>query len=699
MTPQELLNANHIQLKSYAPGEHSTICPECSAKRSKAHQRTPCLSVKIDGQGATWYCHHCAWHGPEKGDPGPTNGHATFYIYHAADGTIAFRKLRGRDKTGKKTFWIERPDGKGGWIKGTKDKNGNSLVDTSILYRLPEVIEAVAQGYEIVCVEGEKDADRLWSIGIPATCNAHGAADATKNQQPKWKAEHSEQVRGALILVIPDRDNAGYAHAEATCKLSLSVAKRVRRLVLREHWPECPKGGDVSDYLDAGHTREQLDELIAKAPDYTPPGEQEILPLHWHGEIDPLDSRPWLIQDLLPEVGVGWVSGQWGTYKTFTVLDIATCIMTSRPFLDFDIVRPGGVLMLALEGQSEVAIRCQAVLEKKGGYVSGKHAPFAWTEVSPPLTDPKTADVIIATAKAVEAKLKERFNLPLSLILIDSLMAGAGYTKEGQDNDAALTSIITANMGKVSRALGCFTFLLDHYGKDTQVGTRGSSAKECNPDVILALLGDRQDAGQVTNCRLAIRKRRTGENGVEFAFKPRRVEMGLNPKTEKMETTLVIDWGEAEQPGTAKPKRNEWGNTKGAKVLRKIIMELLVECGEEIMPFANGPMVRALKTDLVEAEFFKSYRTSGETEKAKKDAKRKAFQRALDAASDKIITREVGGTDYVWLSKPGPGETVGAGRGKHGLIHCQQCGAVNPPDAVVCTGCKAQLQEEEPGPA
>jgi len=110
-------------------------------------------------------------------------------------------------------------------------------------------------------------------------------------------------------------------------------------------------------------------------------------------------------------------------------------------------------------------------------------------------------------------------------------------------------------------------------------------------------------------------------------------------------------------------------------------------------------MVRALKTDLVEAEFFKSYRTSGETEKAKKDAKRKAFQRALDAASDKIITREVGGTDYVWLSKPGPGETVGAGRGKHGLIHCQQCGAVNPPDAVVCTGCKAQLQEEEPGPA
>src|SRR5262249_58039138 len=29
-------------------------------------------------------------------------------------------------------------------------------------------------------------------------------------------------------------------------------AKRVRLLKLAEHWPHCPDGGDVSDWLDAG---------------------------------------------------------------------------------------------------------------------------------------------------------------------------------------------------------------------------------------------------------------------------------------------------------------------------------------------------------------------------------------------------------------------------------------------------------------
>src|SRR5262249_49750002 len=67
MTAQELLNANGIYLKSYDPGEHSTTCPECSAGRKLANQKKECLSVKIDDQGATWFCHNCKRKGPQKG--------------------------------------------------------------------------------------------------------------------------------------------------------------------------------------------------------------------------------------------------------------------------------------------------------------------------------------------------------------------------------------------------------------------------------------------------------------------------------------------------------------------------------------------------------------------------------------------------------------------------------------------------------
>src|SRR5262249_10579974 len=79
----------------------------------------------------------------------------------------------------------------------------------------------------------------------------------------------SELLRGADIVVIPDHDDPGYAHADAIVDMSAGIAKRIRVLKLAEHWPECPKGGDISDWLAAGHTREELDALISRAREVT----------------------------------------------------------------------------------------------------------------------------------------------------------------------------------------------------------------------------------------------------------------------------------------------------------------------------------------------------------------------------------------------------------------------------------------------
>ena len=52
-----------IRLRSYSGGEQATTGPRCSPQRKKLNQKKPCLSVKIDddGAGATWCCHHCNW--------------------------------------------------------------------------------------------------------------------------------------------------------------------------------------------------------------------------------------------------------------------------------------------------------------------------------------------------------------------------------------------------------------------------------------------------------------------------------------------------------------------------------------------------------------------------------------------------------------------------------------------------------------
>ena len=264
MTLRELLSEHRISLADQTPGRHYTTCPRCSAGRKKAHQGAECLGITIEADGsARWGCNHCDWTGPEKGAGKPRGNGAdlTTYVYRDIDGVIRFRKVRNHPGQAPR-FWMQQPDGGGGWLKGT------SGVDTSLVYRVDEVADAIADGRFVCVVEGEKDADNLWRLGIAATCNAHGASEPGK--KPKWTAKHGAQLREADIVVLNDNDAPGYEHADAVCRLSTGVAKRVRRLDLKDAWPEIPDGGDVSDWLAAGHGREVLQALIDAAPDYVP---------------------------------------------------------------------------------------------------------------------------------------------------------------------------------------------------------------------------------------------------------------------------------------------------------------------------------------------------------------------------------------------------------------------------------------------
>jgi hypothetical protein len=240
------------------PGEYPTTCPRCSPQRQKKNKKDLNVGLKEDG-GITWYCHHCLFSGPEKGSGGKKEIVPT-HIYRDRDGIIRFGKVRNPPGAKTKCWFCHRDAGV--W------KKGSAKADTKILYRADEVADVIKAGQSICIVEGEKDTDNLWRIGIPATCNAHGASDDSK--KPKWYVAHSEQLRGADIVVFNDNDAPGYAHADTVCKLSLGLAKRVRRLDLKNDWPEIPPKGDVSDWLKVGgeHTAEKLKTLIAAAPDY-----------------------------------------------------------------------------------------------------------------------------------------------------------------------------------------------------------------------------------------------------------------------------------------------------------------------------------------------------------------------------------------------------------------------------------------------
>ena len=186
-------------------------------------------------------------------------------------------------------------------------------------------------------------------------------------------------------------------------------------------------------------------------------------------------------------------------------------MLAGATFIEFPIVRRGGVLFIAAEGSNEIPVRLQAVLESKYPHIES--APFAWTDNCPRLLDRNAVTKLVALATEAAARIQKEFGLPLALVVIDTVVAAAGYSKVGEESDAAIGQAIMNVMEEVAQRSGVLVLGIDHFGKSAETGTRGTSAKEGAADVVLALLGAKSISGEITNTRLATRKRRSGPSG------------------------------------------------------------------------------------------------------------------------------------------------------------------------------------------
>ena len=201
----------------------------------------------------------------------------------------------------------------------------------------------------------------------------------------------------------------------------------------------------------------------------------KLPPLYAHGDKDPRPLKAWLIKHLMPAVGHGLLSGQWGAGKTFVVFDLAAALGTGQPFLGHPVKRQCGVLLIAAEGASEVRLRLDAVVRHKCG--SMERAPFRWYETTPLLLQKGAAETLIAMARQADDSLQQEFGLPLGLIVIDTVAACAGYTRAGDENDSAAAQAVMNVLKAMAQTLGCFVLGVDHFGKNMEAGTRGAGAR------------------------------------------------------------------------------------------------------------------------------------------------------------------------------------------------------------------------------
>ncbi|MBK7781509.1 MAG: hypothetical protein IPJ58_12215 [Ardenticatenia bacterium] len=176
------------------------------------------------------------------------------FEYQDAAGHVVGLAVRVDHKDGGKHFNTWRPDGGGGWL-------AERISDQYPPYRLPAVLDSTGTVY---LAEGEKCADVLAAVGLPGTSCIMGAGKA--------KETDLSALKGRPVVILPDNDEAGAAHAQDVAERLQGIAASVR--VLAPFDPPdtfTGKGYDVADWLSDGHTAGELEALAAAAPEWTPP--------------------------------------------------------------------------------------------------------------------------------------------------------------------------------------------------------------------------------------------------------------------------------------------------------------------------------------------------------------------------------------------------------------------------------------------
>lgn len=332
-------------------------------------------------------------------DSGPTGKAAVaHYDYTDERGALLYRKVRYLPKAFRIQFWTGDD-----WVYRSRELPGGVRW---VLYRLPSVRAAVESGERILIVEGEKDVESLEKHGFIATCNAHGAA--TDGQRPKWRTRESEQLNGANeVVIIPDNDAAGEAHARAVSESLQSLPKPPTIRIVR--LPGLPPKGDVSDWFDRGGSVDRLHALI----DETVPenaGHLTALDTSSSSSVGrfrlvkasdiPAESVSWLWPDWLPFGKLVSIDGVAGVGKSTLLVDLIARATRGGPMpYRAERFAPVTVLMAGVEDGWGDTIRPR--LEAAGAQLD--YVRFVMAEPGKSFTVPRDVEELMERAKEVGA--------------------------------------------------------------------------------------------------------------------------------------------------------------------------------------------------------------------------------------------------------------------------------------------------------
>jgi RecA-family ATPase len=395
---------------------------------------------------------------PERGDGRPQE--VATYDYRDEKGELLYQVVRFHPKD----FRQRKPDGKGGYIWKVEGVR-------KIPYRLRDLIKAKQEGQTLYVVEGEKDADLLWSMGYPATTNAGGAG--------KWHDLYSEFFEGAEVVIIPDNDKTGAQHA---VQVHASLTRYRAAAIHTVELPGLPDKGDVSDWFrqSRDNTRERFDEIVYE---YRHISELDRQASEQTADVDAAEARErtwWNLSDLVATTAIrepegflygemfcrgriGMIFGPGGSGKSYLVMFLASQIALGRNVHNMP-TRPGRVLFLSEEmGGPDIRFRTrlcfppETIAELSPNRFGVRwHTGFDFYGAGKTLTENKSVNDFV--------RICDRESNKPDLVFIDSL----SRVHHAKENDNTEMGVVMANLEMAARLANVAIVFIHHAGKSSE---------------------------------------------------------------------------------------------------------------------------------------------------------------------------------------------------------------------------------------
>ena len=564
------------------------------------------------------------------------------YVYHDANGVphtvVARWNLPGGDKKVLPYYWGEGPGRAPGWVQGRPP--------APILYRLPEVLQGVKDGKEIVFLEGEKDVEgaikryKLEEHGYVFTTTLGGAFN-----NPAWNAWSDSDyspLSGANATLVPDPDSAGSAWCEGVASRLWKLTARpptVRVGTIPKNWYNgYAKAWGFGDPLPAA-ARDDTD-VLKILTDTVPFAQWKKPPPDPAANADPnrfedfdiddiegpcLDTA-YFIDGLLPRRGVHVVYGPTSVGKTFVVVHRALHIAIGSHYARRETEKG---LVIYVTGEGEQMFQNRIWLAKKKLAIRRGEAAFRGITDMPSMA--KTEDETLALLAKVKTIAAEGRYAGLPVVVIIDTVSTA---LKGAREDEVGLGIFMANAFRLAKETDGLVIVIHHTGKDTTAGPRGAYLTMANPDSVEKIEENEAGTGGV----ITIEKMRDGAKDLFWTFERKVETLGEDPRGRPI-TTCHIEL-------TSEPKYQK-RKAEGKRGLADVAFDEAVN--EELHAhgfdyFVDGDRrvkVRAVALANVRAAFGRRYATGKDGEQRAHNTISNGFKRALEASTRRYRARAV----------------------------------------------------------